>query len=328
MNKTPGRILIIRLSSLGDVLLTTPIIRTLKTKYPEAKIDFLIREEYSDVVKLNPYLNLVYTISRSEKNNLLIGHLKKNNYDFIVDLQNNFRSRGIRSRLNVKSYSYSKPTLEKFLLVRFKINLLKQNKNIPQRYAEALSDFRLDEKGLDLFIPQNINVSLPFGKYIGLIPGSKHFTKRWPEEYFIELGNLLNREGYISVIFGGKDDKAVCDRISSNISNSINMCNDNNLYETAAGIKQCKLVVTNDSGLMHTTAAVGTRVVVLFGSSVKEFGFTPYGVKNVILENNSLSCRPCSHIGKSSCPKQHFKCMKEITPRLVLENTLKFISEL
>lgn len=329
MLKQPERILIIRFSSLGDILLTTPLIRTIKTKHPETKIDFLVREEYADALKLNPNINLLYLLSRSGKMKILSGILKKNNYDFIVDLQNNVRSRMLKRSLKVTSYTYPKPTIEKLLLVRFKINLLKQLKSIPQRYSEALNKFELDDKGLELFLPRYTDVNLSYiDKNIGLIPGSKHFTKRWPKEYFIELGNKLNQNGFNVKIFGGKDDKQICGQIASGIENSINLCSENNLFETAAGIKQCKIVITNDSGLMHAAAAVGTPIIAIFGSSVREFGFVPYKIKNLILENNSLSCRPCSHIGRSSCPKHHFKCMKEITPDLVLDNTLKFISDL
>ncbi len=314
---------------MGDVLLTTPIIRSLKTKYPDTKIDFLVREEYADVVKLNPYLNFVYVLSRSEKMKLLIKPLVENNYDFIIDLQNNFRSRMFKTQLNSISHSYSKPTIEKFLLVRFKINLLKQFKSIPQRYAETLPDLKLDDYGLDLFIPQSIRPILTgTNRYIGMIPGSKHFSKRWPTEYFIELGNKLLSNDIVPVIFGGRDDKELCERISAGISGSINLCNDNDLLQTASDMKMCKTIISNDSGLMHTAAAVGTPVIAIFGSSVKDFGFVPYGVKNLILENNSLSCRPCSHIGRSSCPQRHFKCMREITPQYVMDSTLKFISEL
>lgn len=321
--------MIIRFSSLGDVLLTTPIIRALKTKYPDTKIDFLVREEYADAVKLNPYLNFVYVLSRSEKMNLLIKIIMENNYDFIIDLQNNLRSRTLRTKLNTVSYSYSKPTFEKFLLVRFKINLLKQFKSIPQRYSEALPGLMLDDKGLELFLPQSTGSKLiGANKYIGLIPGSKHFSKRWPPEYFIELGNKLLLHDFVPVILGGRDDKELCESISSGISSSINLGNDNNLFQTASDMKLCTVIVSNDSGLMHTAVAVGTPVIAIFGSSVKDFGFVPYGAKNLILENNSLSCRPCSHIGRNSCPQRHFKCMREITPQYVLDSTLKFISGL
>lgn len=329
LTEVPKRILIIRLSSLGDALLSTPLIRSIKTQHPETQIDFLIREEYKSVLQFNPNINFLYLLSRSEKIKLLTETLKKNNYDFVIDLQNNFRSRLIRNTLGKKIFSFKKPVIEKYLLVRFKINLFKKLKTITELYAESVPEFKLDGKGLELFLPDNVQPQLNVnGNYIGFTPGSKHFTKRWLEEYFVELGNELVKNDFTPVIFGGRDDKEICEKISKGIGGSINLCNDNDLYQTSVDMKMCKLVVCNDSGLMHAAAASGVPVVAIFGSSVKEFGFTPYGVRNLILENNSLSCRPCSHIGRSNCPKKHFKCMKELTPQIVLGNTLKFLSEL
>lgn len=325
----PKRILVIRLSSLGDVLLTTPLIRSIKIQHPETQIDFLIREEYKSVLQFNPNINILYALSRSEKMKFLTEILKKNNYDFVIDLQNNFRSRLIRNALGTKIFSFKKPVIEKYLLVRFKINLFKKLKTITELYAESVPQFKLDGKGLELFIPEDVQPQLNAnGNYIGFTPGSKHFTKRWLEEYFIELGNDLVKDNFTPVIFGGRDDKEICKKISDGIDDSINLCNDNDIYQTSADMKICKVIVCNDSGLMHTAAASGVPVIAIFGSSVKEFGFTPYGVRNLILENNSLSCRPCSHIGRSNCPKKHFKCMKELTPQIVHDNTLKFLSEL
>ncbi|MCH7517107.1 MAG: hypothetical protein IIB08_08330 [Bacteroidetes bacterium] len=114
----------------------------------------------------------------------------------------------------------------------------------------------------------------------------------------------------------GKDDKQICRKIVSNLSSAINLSNDNDILQTAADMKMCKAVYCNDSGLMHTATAVSVPVIAFFGSTVREFGFAPYNSINIILENNSLSCRPCTHIGRSSCPKKHFKCMKEISAEL------------
>jgi len=147
----------------------------------------------------------------------------------------------------------------------------------------------------------------------------------WLPEYFVELGKLLSKAGFSIVLFGGKDDREICSDISSKIPGSIDLSSDNDLLQTAKDMTFCKAVVCNDSGLMHTASTVQTPVVALFGSTVREFGFAPYGTKNLILENNSLSCRPCSHIGKKKCPKGHFKCMKLLTPDLVFNELKNFL---
>jgi len=324
------RVLIIRLSSLGDVLLTTPVIQALKKKYPDCKIDYLVRNQYSDVLRYNPNLNKIYEFNPLNVKELL-NELKQNNYDFILDLQNNFRSRKITFNLKAKVYRFKKLSLRKFLLVNFKINLMRNSKSIVERYAESFPEIQLDNYGLEIFIPKELENKIhDFNKdsIIGFCPGSKHYTKRWLPEYFIELGKKLSNDGFTILIFGGKDDETICSEISTQIPNSINLQNNNEILLTAAYMKKCKLIVTNDSGLMHTASAVKTPVLVIFGSSVKEFGFLPYKTKNMILENENLRCRPCSHIGKGECPKSHFKCMKDLTPVFVYNHLINFMKEL
>ncbi|MHB9041051.1 MAG: glycosyltransferase family 9 protein [Melioribacteraceae bacterium] len=316
-DKQKNKILIIRLSSLGDILLTTPVIRSLKRKFPNSQIDFIVKKQFNDALLYNPNISKVI-IYEKEKAKLLKFDLRNENYDLVVDLQNNFRSNELTNGMKGQIRRFKKPSVKKLLLVWFKINLLKDIKTIPERYAEA-AGIEIGNKDLELFYPQDVKTQLKeSGKYIGLCPGSKHFTKRWPSEYFIELGNKLAKQGFAIVLFGGKDDKELCAAISMNIDGSINLQNEDQLLQTAAEMKRCKLIISNDSGLMHAACAAGVPLVSIFGSTVREFGFMPEGSQNLILENKSLSCRPCSHIGKASCPQKHFKCMKEITPELVL----------
>lgn len=322
-----NKILIIRLSSLGDILLSTPLIRTLKENHPKIKIDFLLKEQYKDALSNNPFIERLffYQYEKNELNSLL-KKLKNENYDLLVDLQNNFRSTQIRKELKSKFVKFNKKNIDKFLLVNFKINLMKGANQIPQRYADSL-ELKLDNEGLDLFTKNKPSGKLKEeNKYIGFCPGSRHFTKMWPKENYIEVGNLLNKAGYKVVLLGGKDDKEICLEISKNIPSSINLCNDDDILQTAANMKKCLAIACNDSGLMHTACAMQIPVLTFFGSTVREFGFTPYKNKNVILENNSLSCRPCSHIGRASCPKGHFKCMLEITPQLAFEKLITLIN--
>lgn len=323
-----NKILIIRLSSLGDILLTTPFIRAIKSQFPDIKIDMLLREEYADVVKLNPYLNKKFLFKKDDKsNNVLIEQLKNTNYELVIDLQNNLRSKKIVSSLKTTSVKFDKRSFDKFLLVNFKINKLKEAPQIPVRYSNTIQDLKLDKGGLDLFTDKSANEEL-IGKnnLIGFCPGARHFTKRWLKEYFVELGNKLTQDGYTIVLFGGRIDKEICEEINKAIPGSINLANDDDLLQTVADMKLCKVVVCNDSGLMHTATATGTKVIAIFGSTVKELGFAPYNCNNLILENNSLTCRPCSHIGRSNCPKKHFDCMKSIKPGFVFEKIQSIIS--
>jgi heptosyltransferase-2 len=327
LSKT-NTILIIRLSSLGDILLTTPFVRAIKMQFSHIRIDMLIREEYADVIKLNPYIDKKLLFKKDEKSNIaLIEQLRNNNYQLVFDLQNNLRSKKVVSSLKINSVKFDKRSFDKFLLVNFKINKLREAPQIPVRYSNTIQNLKLDEKGLDLFTDKSANAKLIWkNNLIGFCPGARHFTKRWPTEYFVELGNKLILDGYTIVLFGGKIDKEICAELVDKISSAINLSDNDELLQTAADMKLCKAVVCNDSGLMHTASATGTKVIAIFGSTVKEFGFAPYNCNNLILENNSLTCRPCSHIGRSDCPKKHFDCMKSIKPEFVFEKLKSFLT--
>jgi heptosyltransferase-2 len=322
-----NRILIIRLSSLGDVLLATPLIRILKNNFPGIEIGFVTKSQYADGLKLNPHINRLFLFEpQDEKIPNLIEELKKQSYDLVIDLQNNLRSKKITDSLDIKTVRFYKHSFDKFLLVNFKINRLKNTPPIPERYLLTIPGLKPDGAGLELYTKEEPSFLLK-GKtnLIGIAPGSKHFTKRWPKEYFEYLGKLLIKTGYQVVLFGGKDDITICAEISERIENSINLCNNDDLLQTAADIKECLAFVCNDSGLMHAACAVKVPVLALFGSTVKEFGFIPYKNSNLILENNSLTCRPCSHIGRKRCPRGHFRCMLDLSPEKTFQVLMTLI---
>ena len=311
------KILIIRLSSMGDILLTTPLIRSIKRQNPEVQIDFVLKEEFFELVQLNPNLKNIHLYSKQTfEKQILIKTLISNNYEMVIDLQNNIRSKEITKSLHCEVNRFDKKDFKKFLLVNFKINRLKNAPQIPVRYAEA-AGIELDNEGLDLFTDNVANPRLDLNeKYIGLCPGAKHFTKRWPKEYFIELGKKLESAGYKVVLFGGLNELELINEIANQLNAPINLCNDS-ILQTAANMKMCKAIYTNDSGAMHLACAVKVPVIAFFGSTVKEFGFYPYKARSMVLEVENLPCRPCTHIGRKSCPIIHFKCMKEITPDLL-----------
>ena len=318
------KILIIRLSSLGDILLATPLIRSIKNKFPGSEIDFVLREEYEDLLRLNPNVRKIYKYDEAGYIvQSLINSVISENYDLIIDLQNNFRSRWITRVSKVPVVRFKKHHLDKFLLVKLKINNLKKLPPVPVRYANTIENLELDNEGIELITDKKPDERLQSGSnWIGLCPGAKHFTKRWPVENYISLGKLLNENGFQVVLFGGILDSETCSQIADN-TETLNLCNENDILQTAADMKLCKTIYTNDSGLMHVATAVKVPVVAIFGSTVKEFGFFPYKAKNIVMENEGLSCRPCTHIGRAYCPKKHFKCMKEITPELAFEKLNK-----
>jgi len=313
------KILVIRLSSLGDILLTTPVIRSLKIKYPHIKTDFLLKRQFVDVYKFNPHINRLIFYNTSEPD-LTRDEIVNNNYDLILDLQNNLRSIFLLRSVKTKKIRFRKPSLKKYLLVKSKINLFKEIKSIPELYSEVIEEKLLDNGGLELFNENGvINSAGRTENAIGFCPGAKHFTKRWLSEYFIRLGNILAEEGFVIKLFGGTFESELCAELNSKIKNSINCATQDDLISTAGQMASCRLIVTNDSALMHVGSAIKIPIVAIFGSSVREFGFTPYNAEHIIVENQNLNCRPCSHIGKDKCPKGHFDCMKQIKPEMIYE---------
>jgi len=308
------KILIVRLSSLGDILLTTPVLRSLKAKFPDAEIDFLVRERYADVIRYNPHLSTVLMYE-----NTTGSQIRKSGYTHILDLQGNLRSKRILSSVTAPVFSFRKYSFRKRLLVGTGINLLKKLPPIPDRYAAAFPLLQKnDGKGLELFTGRELPTKRE-AKLIALCPGSRHYTKQWPKEYFEELGKMLMEEGYRIILLGGKSDKALCQELSLSIPGAFDGSTNDDLHTLAEQMSMCRAAVCNDSGLMHIAAATGTPLIALFGSTVKDFGFAPYKAESLILENLNVSCRPCSHIGKSHCPKKHFECMRSIKPSEVFQ---------
>jgi heptosyltransferase-2 len=315
-----SKILIVRLSSLGDILLTTPLIRALKKKNPEAQIDFVLREEYEELLINNPHLTKIYKYTNHKfEKQIIFNSILDEEYDLAIDLQNNLRSRELVRILKGTVVKFKKNNFKKFLLVRFKINKLKNAPPIPVRYANVVNSISLDDEGLEFLTKKEANENLKNEmNFIGFCPGAKHITKQWLKENFIELGRKLEKEGYRIVLFGGVEEVKTCDEIEKNLKNVLNLCN-TSILQIGADMKRCNAIFTNDSGLMHLAAAVRVPVISFFGSTVKEFGFFPYRAKSVVLENKDLNCRPCTHIGRSSCPKVHFNCMKQITPEVAFD---------
>lgn len=306
-------ILIIRFSSLGDVLLTSPLIRILRNTYPGARIDFVIKPHFSSAVENSPHLNSIYHFT-AETAPSLKKQLKQHGYDMVVDLQNNIRSRRLSSGLAPVMHRFRKYGINKWLLVAFKIRTSGWAAPIPERYIASVPGLSPDGLGLEFhFTPADTGLPKE-SRYIAVAPGSKHFTKMWGSGRYAELCRLILASGITPVLVGGADDADICKEIQERCPGVVNLSGRNDTVPIASVMKQSLAVVCNDSGLMHLSCAVGVPVLVFFGSTVKDFGFFPYKNKSVVMENTTLTCRPCSHIGKSTCPKGHFLCMASLQP--------------
>lgn len=311
------KVLIIRFSSIGDIVLCSPVPRCIKNKYPEAEIHFLTKQSFCSLLEANPYIDKVIPLQDSLKTT--IQNLKSEQYDLIVDLHHNIRTLRIKLALfSIPARAFNKLNLKKWLLVNFKINRLPKV-HIVDRYLACLHEFGIvnDHKGLDFFIPQGKNyadhLNIFKSKYVVYAIGGQHATKRLSPEKILEL---LNKIDAPIVLIGGKEDKPVAEFVIENSRNKkiIDLCGLTSLFESADLVKNAELVITHDSGMMHISAAYNKKIVSIWGNTTPDFGMYPYlnnPDNSKVFEVNGLSCRPCSKIGSKSCPKGHFNCMNQ-----------------
>jgi heptosyltransferase-2 len=307
------KFLIIRFSSIGDIILTTPVIRMLKKQFPHSEIHYVTKQSNALLVNNNPYIDKVHLLEDSLHN--LIDKLKQESYDFIIDLHRNFRSLIIKICLGKKSFSFSKLNFRKWLLVNFKKDCL-PNVHIVDRYLDTLKKFKVesDNNGLDFFIPSDIDIGQINHineAYVVLVLGANHYTKRMPFDKLVYLSNSIDKQ---LIALGGNAESDIGKKLSIESSNVLNLCGKLDIYQSAKVLQNASLVITGDTGLMHISSALKKNIISVWGNTVPEFGMFPYfaGEKSAIFEVNNLKCRPCSKIGFQSCPKKHFHCMNGI----------------
>ena len=325
------KFLIIRLSSIGDIVLTSPVVRCLKKQLLTAEVHYLTKRSFRSLVEPNPYVDKVHLVENDLKN--VIPQLRDEQFDYVIDLHHNLRSLKIKRALGKKSFSFDKLNIEKWILTNFKRNHL-PDVHIVDRYLETVSPFGIkdDGAGLDYFIPQNEVVpetDIPathHAGYIAVVIGAALNTKRYPMHKVMEFCKSIQHP---VMLLGGKEDAEDGSKVASIDEFKIyNACGKFSINESADLVRRAKLVVTNDTGLMHIATAFKRPVISLWGNTVPAFGMYPYYGNNFlshharpydILEVNNLKCRPCSKIGYPKCPLSHFKCMENIDPALVLE---------
>jgi ADP-heptose:LPS heptosyltransferase len=311
------KILIIRFSSIGDVVLTTPVIRCLKKQIPNCEIHFLLKKNFLSVIKHNPYISKIHTIEN--KVSETIEELKKENFYHVIDLHHNLRSSQVKRALKTKASSFNKLNIEKWLLVYLKIKKL-PNVHIVDRYFETVKELGVtnDNVGLDYFISEEekINTQSFFGiapnEYHCLVAGGSYFTKRIPLNKLQEICTLSNKK---IIVLGGKEDADTGIVLEKEFPGKVfNACGKLSINQSASVIQQTDKVITGDTGLMHIASAFKKDIFSLWGNTVPEFGMYPYlpGNNSKLLEVKDLSCRPCSKLGYAKCPKGHFKCMQDI----------------
>ncbi len=324
------KILVIRFSSIGDIVLTTPVIRCLKKQLEDVEVHYLTKKQFLSVIRANPHIDRIHTIDDSIDE--IIPELRKQNYDHIVDLHKNFRSKGVIMKLRKPATSFNKINVRKWLAVNLKINRL-PDVHIVDRYFQAVEHLGVknDDEGLDYFIPESDEVNMTDlpqthrNGYIGWVIGGTYFTKIYPDDKIIEVCRKIQKP---VVLLGGKSDAERGDRIAEAVGDSVfNACGKFSLNGSASLVKQADKIITNDTGLMHVAAAFRKEIISLWGNTIPGFGMYPYmpgdEEKSTIFEVKNLSCRPCSKLGYEKCPKKHFDCMRKIDIERIVETVRK-----
>lgn len=309
------KVLIIRFSSIGDIVLTTPVIRCVKEQIPRAEVHYLTKEKFSSLLKANPFIDHLHQLNETNLGEI-IKTLKSENFDFIIDLHNSLRSRFIYNRLRRPGATFPKLNFKKFLLTKFHINTL-PDAHIVDRYFKAAKhlEIRNDQKGLDYFIPEQerTDFKLPEGfesSFIAFAIGGTYPTKRLPEDRIMDLCRRINKK---IILLGGKEDSSTGEKIATFCGRDkvYNACGKYNLNGSALILEAADCVISHDTGMMHIAAALKKRIISVWGNTVPEFGMYPYlpGEGSFIAEVKGLPCRPCSKLGYPHCPKKHFHCM-------------------
>lgn len=309
------RFLIIRLSSIGDVVLTTPVIRYLKNQVPKAEIHFLVKPAFRRVLEGNPYIHQIHEYDKEHLREL-VSTLQAEGFDYIIDLQKNLRSASLKRKLRRMDFSLNKLNFKKWLLVNFKINRLPE-RHIVDRYLDTirLFDVQDDSKGLDFFLGEDDEVQdLPSAYaegYVLLAYAAAHETKKIPLEYMAYLIDHLQKP---VVLVGGPGEAKEARQLETICQAPFfNGVGRYSLGQSAWLVKQARVVITPDTGLMHIAAAFRKIILSVWGNTVPAFGMSPYRPHpdSQRFERTGLACRPCSKIGHAKCPKKHFKCMLE-----------------
>lgn len=313
------KILVIRFSSIGDVVLTTPVVRCLKQQIPNTEVHFITKKSFQPILQDNPYIDKLITIQSSIKE--VVSKLKKEKYDWVIDLHKNVRTLSLKQKLGVPSRSFPKMNLEKWMLVKFKIDRMPKL-HIVDRYFETVKHLGVknDLQSCDFFISEDAHVQIEktFGfpsSYITIAIGAQFATKRMN---FEKLSEIIAPLKETIILVGGSMDHELAQRLIQHFPSKVikNACGDFSLQQSASIIKQSQLIITNDTGLMHIASCYQIPTISVWGNTVPALGMYPYFPQKAELysihEVEGLNCRPCSKIGFQKCPKGHFNCMNRL----------------
>ncbi len=332
----PERILIIRLSSIGDIVLTSPLLRIIKSSFPGATIDFAVKKQYTALIAENPHIDTLLPLDTADGMaglRTLKKKIRATHYDLILDVHRNIRSFYLRCAAGAdKTLIYRKMRWPRFLLIHTGWNVYKEHLPVYRRYLRCLAGYGMhdDGVGLELYLDpiaqHRVDTRLKqhgfpgIGLNVAIAPGAGFATKRWLPERFAELADRVAEEYNATLLLlGDAGDRAIAAEVVAAAQHPIvNAAGWFSLAESAAALNRCDALICNDTGLMHMACALDKKVVAVFGPTTEELGFFPVGNHCRVVQY-SLDCRPCTHIGSKKCPKGHFKCMNLIETKTVMK---------
>lgn len=324
--KTPGKILLLRFSSLGDVLMTTAMIRCVRKTFPHAQIDMVVREDFYPLIEHNPHLTRKLSLPRKAGFaglRKLGDELAREGYDAVYDAHGSLRTRYLLPRIPAaEKRRFDKHYVSRSLALTFKLPLL-DDRRFLEKFIDPLKDWgvRYDGLGPELIVDEGARESLKAKfdpqvseTWVGLIPSAQWPGKRWAPERFRELLELqLARTDHRFVVFGGPEDTFCSDIVRGLLAERVvNLQGKASLREAIAAVALCRYVVANDTGLMHVADALGVPSVLIFGPTSAKSGCLPYEPRSVLVEH-SLWCRPCSKNGQAPCIRGTRVCLTRTT---------------
>ncbi|WPV01010.1 glycosyltransferase family 9 protein [Mucilaginibacter sp. cycad4] len=309
------KILVIRFSSMGDIIYTTPVVRCLKKQVPNAEVHFLTKPAFKYIYDNNPYVDKLLLLKPSLTDT--INDIKDEKYDQIIDLHNNLRTGIIKLCTGIKASTYKKQPILKWLSLKLKRNLVSKE-HLVDRYLKAVKFLGVvnDDKPIDYYIKAEHDLTklLPVSHqhgYIAFVIGATHFTKRMPNYKIISICRQLNLP---VLLLGGNDVKANGDEIAAAVGASVyNACGVTSLDESVFLVSKAQSLIGFDTGLTHIAEAFNVPIASVWGGTTPDLlGVWPYKVKEVLVAGIDLTCRPCSKFGLEKCPLGHFKCMNDM----------------
>jgi ADP-heptose:LPS heptosyltransferase len=327
------KVLVVRFSSIGDVVLTTPVVRALKEQRPDCEIHYITKKPFKSLLEHNPHISKVYTFQKSVKE--ILPELKGERYDQIIDLHHNLRSVLLSLYLGVKASRFRKLNVRKWLLVNLKWKVMPEL-HVVDRYFRAVASLGVknDQKNGELFLrPEdhvdvNQNLGVDVSGYLAIAIGAQFATKRMPSELLVKA---LSKIDTPVVLCGGESDTELALAIVNALPEKVivNACGNFTLLQSASIVSQSAAILTNDTGLMHIASCFQIPTVSVWGNTVPELGMYPYFPQDKsrysLHQAEGISCRPCSKIGFQECPKGHFNCMQQQNAEEIVRETNKFL---